>query len=61
MDAADDVGAGPAEFVAAVGQQTHHDGGIVRADGAQAGDCDAVRVDRVGLVALAGVEDLDPG
>jgi hypothetical protein len=36
MDAADDVGAGPAEFVAAVDQQAHHDRDIIRANGAQA-------------------------
>ena len=66
VDAADDLGAGPAQLVAAVHQQPQRDGDVVGHDlaqawAAQAGHGHAVRVDRVGLAALAGVEDPHPG
>ena len=65
VDAADDLGAGPAQLVAAVDQQPQRDGGVVghdlpQARAAQPGHGHAVGVDRVGLAALAGVEHPHP-
>jgi hypothetical protein len=66
VDPVDNLGAGAAQLVAAVNQQSQGDGGIVDLDPAQSGAAQsghghAVRVDRVGLAALPGVEDPHPG
>jgi hypothetical protein len=65
VDAADGLGAGPAELVTAVDQQPQRHGGVVdghhtQVRAAQAGHGHAVGVDRVGFAALAGIEHPHP-
>jgi hypothetical protein len=65
VDPADDLGAGPARLIAAIHQQPQGDRRVVDLDLTQAGAAQprhghAVRVDRVGLACLPGVEHPHP-